>query len=86
MLKRYRKAFFFAKTLRIIVVFTQKFVIKLSQILVWDPGSGLNLFRIPDPESKKAPDPGSESATLFTTVPRAFTCKNKPKKRLEEHN
>jgi hypothetical protein len=24
-----------------------------------DPGSGKNLFRIPDPEVKKAPDPGS---------------------------
>jgi hypothetical protein len=29
-----------------------------------DPGSGKNIFRIPDPEVKKAPDPGSGSATL----------------------
>jgi hypothetical protein len=29
-----------------------------------DPGSGKNLFRIPDPEVKKASDPGSGSATL----------------------
>jgi hypothetical protein len=29
-----------------------------------DPGSGKNLFRIPDPGVKKAPDPGSGSATL----------------------
>jgi hypothetical protein len=29
-----------------------------------DPGSGKNLFRIPDPRVKKAPDPGSGSATL----------------------
>jgi hypothetical protein len=29
-----------------------------------DPGSGENLFRIPDPGVKKAPDPGSGSATL----------------------
>jgi hypothetical protein len=29
-----------------------------------DPGSGKNLFRIPDPGFKKAPDPGSGSATL----------------------
>ncbi len=31
-----------------------------------DPGSGKNIFRIPDPgtEVKKAPDPGSRSATL----------------------
>jgi hypothetical protein len=31
-----------------------------------DPGSGKNLFRIPDPGVKKAPDPGS--ATLDGTV------------------
>jgi hypothetical protein len=30
-----------------------------------DPGSRKNLFRIPDPGVKKAPDPGSESATLL---------------------
>ncbi len=29
-----------------------------------DPGSGKNLFRIPDPGVKKAPNPGSRSATL----------------------
>jgi hypothetical protein len=29
-----------------------------------DPGSGQNLFRILDPEVKKAPDPGSGSATV----------------------
>jgi hypothetical protein len=29
-----------------------------------DPGSGKNLFRILDPGVKKAPDPGSGSATL----------------------
>ena len=29
-----------------------------------DLGSGKNLFRIPDPGVKKAPDPGSGSATL----------------------
>ncbi len=29
-----------------------------------DPGSGKNLFRIPDPGVKKAPDPGSGFATL----------------------
>jgi hypothetical protein len=38
---------------RIIELSTQKIVIKLSQILVWDPGSGKNLFRIPDPGVKK---------------------------------
>jgi hypothetical protein len=30
-----------------------------------DPGSGKKLFRIPDPGVKKAPNPGSGSATLF---------------------
>ncbi len=42
----------FAKTGRIIVLFTQKFVIKLSKIWACDPGSRV----------KKASDP--ESATL----------------------
>jgi hypothetical protein len=39
-------------------------VTKLLKIWVRDPGSGKNLFRIPDPGVKKAPDPGSGSATL----------------------
>jgi hypothetical protein len=43
----------------IIDLFTQKIVIKLSKIWVWDPGSGKNLFWIPNPGIKKAPDPGS---------------------------
>ena len=38
---------------------TRKIVTKLSKIWIWDPGSGKNLFRIPDPGVKKAPDPGS---------------------------
>jgi hypothetical protein len=29
-----------------------------------DPRTGKNLFRIPDPGFKKAPEPGSGSATL----------------------
>jgi len=33
-----------------------------------DPGSGKNLFRIPDPGVKKAPDPGAGYATLFWIV------------------
>jgi hypothetical protein len=51
---------------RIIEVFTQKTFTKLSKIWVWDPGSEIrdpgsrkNLFRIPDPGVKKAPDLGS---------------------------
>ncbi len=49
---------------RIIEHFTQKIVNKFSKIWGWDPRSGKNLFRIPDPGIKKAPDPGSGSATL----------------------
>jgi hypothetical protein len=41
-----------ANFLKIIELFTQKIVTKLSKIWVWDPGV------------KKAPDPGSRSATL----------------------
>jgi hypothetical protein len=37
---------------RIIELSTQKIVINLSRIWVWDPGSGKNLFRIPDPGVK----------------------------------
>jgi hypothetical protein len=42
---------FLAKTLRILVLVTQKFVIKLSKIWGWDPEK--DLFRIPDPGSKR---------------------------------
>jgi hypothetical protein len=49
---------------RNIELFTKKIVKKLLKIWSWDPGSGKNLFRIPDPGVKKAPDPGSGSATL----------------------
>jgi hypothetical protein len=51
--------------------FYPKIFNKLSKIWVWDPGSeirypgsGKNLFRIPDLGVQKAPDPGSGSATL----------------------
>jgi len=36
--------------------------------MVWDRGSGKNLFRIPDLGVKKAPDPGSGSAKLRSSV------------------
>ena len=58
---------------RIIELFTKKIVKKFFKIWSWDPGSeirdpgsGINLFRIPDPGVKKhpIPDPGSGSATL----------------------
>ncbi len=49
-------------------LFTQKIVTKLSKIWVRDPGSGIRKktysgSQIPDPGVKKAPDPGSGSAT-----------------------
>jgi hypothetical protein len=49
---------------RIVEVFTQKIFNMLSNIWVWDPGSGIRRKPIPDPGVKKAPDPGSGSATL----------------------
>jgi hypothetical protein len=56
---------------RIIELFPQKIVTKLSKVWVWDPGSGKNLFRISDPGSRiqgskrhRIPYPGSGSATL----------------------
>jgi hypothetical protein len=54
---------------RFVEHFTKKIVTKTSKKLVWDPGSGKNLFRIPDPGVKKAPDPGSGSATLPLSLP-----------------
>jgi hypothetical protein len=56
---------------RIIELFTQKIVTKLSNIWVWDPRSGKNLFRIPDPGVKKALDPGF--ATLVIPIHCAGT-------------
>jgi hypothetical protein len=60
---------FFANFHRIIELFTKKICQKALQNMVLgsgirDPGSGKNPFRIPDPGVKKAPDPGSGSATL----------------------
>jgi hypothetical protein len=49
---------------------------RLSKIWVWDPGSGKNLFRIPDPGVKKAPDPGSGSATLLEILSRRKNYRN----------
>jgi hypothetical protein len=44
---------------RIIEVFTQKIVTNPLKIWVWDPGSGKNLFWIPDPGSRSQKGPGS---------------------------
>ncbi len=57
---------------RIIEVYTQKILIKLSKIWVWDPRSGIRKKFIPGPGVKKAPDPGSRiqiSNTGCTGVP-----------------
>jgi hypothetical protein len=57
---------------RIIELFTQKIVTKLSKIWIWDPGSGIRDpgSEIRDPGSGKnlfrIPDPGSGSATLVS--------------------
>jgi hypothetical protein len=58
---------------RIIELFTKKIAKKLLKIWLWDPRSGIRKKPIPDPGSqildpgvKKAPDPGSGSATLET--------------------
>ncbi len=56
---------FWANFQKIIDLFTQKMG---SGSGIRDPGSGKNLFRIPDPGVKKAPDPGSGSATLASRL------------------
>jgi hypothetical protein len=52
----------------IIELFSRKIVTKLSKIWVWDPGSEIRKKPILDPGVKKAPDPGSGSATLPLSV------------------
>jgi hypothetical protein len=49
---------------RIIELFTQKIVTKLSKIWLWVPGSGKNLFRIPDPGSRGQKGTGSRIPDL----------------------
>ncbi len=44
---------------RIIELCTQKIVTKLSKIWILEPGSGKNLFRIPDPVSRGQKGTGS---------------------------
>jgi hypothetical protein len=53
---------------RIIELFTKKLAKSSSKYGLSDPGSGKNPFRIPDPGVKKAPDPGSGSATLTNSL------------------
>jgi hypothetical protein len=71
-------------------LFTQKVATKLSKMSlgsgIRDPGSGINLFRIPDPGVKKhpIPDPGSGSATLvdFEQILKVVIFYNPPIDRL----
>ncbi len=54
---------------RIIEMFTQKIVTKLSKIWVWDPGSEI-WDPIPDPGVKKAPDPDPQHwERLWLVIP-----------------
>jgi hypothetical protein len=53
---------------RIIELFPKKWVIKLSKIWVWNPGSRKNLFPIPDPGVKKKPDPGSQTLIFLSKI------------------
>jgi hypothetical protein len=67
----------------IIEIFTQKIVNKLSKIWVWDPGSGKNPFRFPDPGVKKPPDLGTRirirntekriSTVEYASLPQTMT-------------
>jgi hypothetical protein len=51
----------------------------MIRMFIPDPGSQIWIFSIPDPRVKKAPDPGSESATLGnvlrTRTKLQITCK-----------
>ncbi len=51
---------------RIIELFAQKIVTKLSKVWVWDPGSGIGFFQ--RSKRHRIPDPGSGSATLFVCM------------------
>ena len=55
---------------RIIELFTQKFVTTVSKIGVWDPRSGIRkkTYSGSGSRDKKAPDPGSGSATLMLSI------------------
>jgi hypothetical protein len=67
---KYKIFYFLYLAETLIVLLTQTFVIKPSNIWIWDPGSGIWKKPIPDPGSrvKKGPDPGSGSAILTLTV------------------
>jgi hypothetical protein len=56
---------------RIIELSTQKIIIKLSKIWVWDPGSEIRKKPIPDPGSRG--QKGSESRIRIRNTARALT-------------
>ncbi len=62
---------------RIIELFTQKIVTKLSKIWIWDPGSGIRKKPIPDPGSRGQKGTGSQIRIRNT----ARYCDNKEKLR-----
>jgi hypothetical protein len=55
---------------RIIELFTKKIVKKLFKIWSWDPGSGKNPSRNPDPGVKNALDPQHWSLNMFKNCVR----------------
>jgi hypothetical protein len=58
---------------RIIELFTQKTVNKLSKIWVWDPGSGKNLFRIRGSKRHRIPDPDPQHCIVHLQKPYVLT-------------
>ena len=71
---------------RIVELFTQKFVTKLSKIWPWDPGSEIRdpektYSWIPDPGVKKAPDPGSATLNCIKKGEGKYCGKNSPHRR-----
>jgi hypothetical protein len=59
---------------KIIELFTQKIVTKLSKIWLWDPGSGKNLFRDPEKTysgSRGQKGTGSRIQIRNTGIPNA---------------
>jgi hypothetical protein len=60
----------------IIELLHKKMSLSSQKYGVWirDPGSGKYQFRFPDPGVKKAPDPGSGSATLPSSPPVLYGC------------
>jgi hypothetical protein len=70
---------------RIIELFTQKIVTKLSKIWVWDPGPEI-WDPIPDPGSRGQKSTGSGSATLGATVAcNSYACSDQHRKTFRQY-